>query len=160
MYYPSDGKSVVVDERGRVNRGHGRAVVLNGVDSLGNTVIEVTRNGTRLASAGGLDASTTTLGWQRTVRYGIGAAALTAGTAVVAAQAASAYGANQAAVATSNVAASRAAATTAAARGATTVRLAEIEAARQAAAAAVQPLPAAGATINAVTPAVVTPVAP
>ena len=155
VYYPSDGKSVMVDDRGRVNRGHGRAVVLNGTDSLGNTVIDVTRNGVRLASAGGLDSSTTTLGWQRTIRHGVGAAAWAAGAVGVASVASNAYQANQAAAATSNAAASKAAASTTATKAATTVRLAEIQAAKEAAAAAV---PAAGSTIQSTIPSVVTPV--
>lgn len=155
IYYPSNGKDVVVDERGRVSRHHNRAVVLNGSDSLGNTVIEVTNGGVRYASAGGIDNSTSTREGYRTIRFGIAAAAWTAGALGVASQAANAYGANQASAATSNVAASKAAAATAASKNATTVRLAEIAAAEAAAAKA---LPAAGATIPAVVPAVVTPV--
>ena len=155
VYYPPDGKSVVVDERGRVSRAHNRAVVLNGSDSLGNTVIEVTGGGVRLASAGGIDNSTSTRDGYRTVRFGIAAAAWAAGATAVASQAASAYSANQAAAASSNVAASRASSAAAASQNATTVRLAEIAAAEAAAARA---LPAAGATIPAVIPAVVTPV--
>jgi hypothetical protein len=167
IYYPyaasydSDGKSVVPP-------GGGRAVVLNGSDALGNTVVEVTGNGVRLSSAGGIDNSTSTREGYRTVRYGIGAAAIVAGTAVVAGQAANAYGSNQAASATSNQAASRAAAATAVSKNATTVRLAEIAAAKDAAAAqaaaqaaaASRAIPAAGSTIPAVVPAVITPVAP
>ena len=42
IYYPSNGKDVVYDEKGRASRYHNRAVVLNGSDSLGNTVVEVT----------------------------------------------------------------------------------------------------------------------
>ena len=168
IYYPSNGKDVVYDERGRVSRHHNRAVVLNGSDALGNTVIDVTTGGVRLSSAGGIDNSTSNREGYRTVRYGIGAAAIVAGTAVVASQAANAYGSNQAANASSNVAASRAAAATAASRNATTIRLAEIAAAKDAAAAsaaaqaaaAAKAIPAAGSTIPAVVPAVVTPVAP
>src|SRR4029077_18331848 len=109
VYYPyaggysSDGKSVVPP-------GGGRAVVLNGTDALGDTVIDVTPNGVRLAAAGGLDNSTSTREGYRTLRYGIGAAAWAAGAVGVANVAANAYGANQAANATSNAAASRAAA--------------------------------------------------
>lgn len=134
IYYPSSGKDVVIDERGRVSRHHNRAVVLNGSDSLGNTIVEVTRNGVRYASAGGIDNSTSTREGYRTVRYGIAAAAWAAGATAVASQAASAYNANQAQVGVSNAAASRAAAS------------------------AVQPLPAAGSTINATIPATVVPV--
>jgi hypothetical protein len=157
VYYPyaggyGDGKSVVP--------GGGRAVVLNGTDALGNTVVEVTSNGVRLAAAGGLDNSTSTREGYRTLRYGIGAAAWAAGAVGVANVAANAYGANQAAAATSNQAASRAAAATAASRNATTVRLAEIAAAKEAAAAAAQAPPAAGSVIPAIIPATVTPVAP
>jgi hypothetical protein len=150
IYYPyggGDGKSVVP--------GGGRAVVLNGSDSLGNTVIEVSSHGVRYASAGGIDNSTSTREGYRTVRYGIGAAAWAAGAVGVANVAANAYGANQAAAATSNAAASKAGAATAASNNATTIRLAEIAAQEAAAAKA---LPAAGTTIQAVTPAVVTPV--
>jgi hypothetical protein len=155
VYYPyaggynSDGKSVVPP-------GGGRAVVLNGTDALGNTVIDVTSNGVRLAAAGGLDNSTSTREGYRTLRYGIGAAAWAAGAVGVANVAANAYGANQAANATSNAAASRAAAATAASRNATTVRLAEIAAAKEAATAAAQAPPAAGSVIPAIIPATVT----
>ena len=162
VYYPyaggGDGKSVVP--------GGGRAVVLNGTDSLGDTVIEVTGNGVWLASAGGLDNSTVTREGYRTLRYGMGAAAWAAGAVGVANVAANAYGANQAAASTSNVAASRAAAATAASKNATAVRLAEIAAAEKAAsaaqaasaAAAARAIPAAGSTIPAVVPATVVPV--
>ena len=161
LYYPSSGKEVVVDEKGRVSRSHNRAVVLNGTDSLGNTVIDVTHNGVRFASAGGLDNSTSTREGYRTVRYGIAAAAWTAGTIGVANAAASAYNANSANAATSNVAASRASAATAASKNATTIRLAEIAAAEKAAAAAAgAAVPAAGSTIQSTIPAVVTPVVP
>jgi hypothetical protein len=163
LYYPSNGKDVVVDDRGRVSRGHNRAVVLNGTDALGNTVIDVTRNGVRLAAAGGLDNSTSTREGYRTLRYGIGAAAWAAGAVGVANVAANAYGANQAANATSNVAASRGAAATAASNNATTIRLAEIAAqkeAAQAAAAAAAAAPAAGSTIPSTIPSVVTPIVP
>lgn len=168
LYYPSGGGKEVVDARGRVSRPHGRAVVLNGTDSLGGTHIRITANSLEFSNAGGLDNSTSTREGYRTVRYGVAAAAWTAGAAVVAGQAASAYGANQAANASSNVAASRAAAATATAKGATTVRLAEIAAAKEAAAAnaanaaaaASKALPAAGSTIPATIPAVVSPVVP
>ena len=108
VYYPYggsfDGKSGPP--------GGGRAVVLNGSDSLGDTVIDVTAGGVRLSSAGGIDNSTATGMGYRTLRYGIGAAAWAAGAVGVANVAANAYGANQAASATSNAAASRAAAAT------------------------------------------------
>lgn len=157
LYYPPDGKSVVVDDRGRPHRAHGRALVLNGTDSLGNTVIDVTRNGVRLASAGGLDNSTSTREGYRTIRHGVATAGWIAGAAVVANAASAAYGSNQAASATSNAAASRAAASTAASKNATAIRLAEIAAAEKAAAAAI---PAAGSTIPSTIPSVVTPVVP
>jgi hypothetical protein len=161
VYYPSNGKEVVYDERGRVSRHHNRAVVLNGTDSLGNTVIDVTNGGVRIASAGGFDNSTSTKEGYRTVRYGIAAAAWTAGAAVVAGQAANAYGANQAASATSNAAASKASAAAAASKSAETIRLAEIAAAKEAAAAAAaRAVPAAGSTIQSTIPSVVTPVVP
>lgn len=155
IYYPpGDGKEVV-------GNGHGRAVVLNGSDSLGNTRIAVTRGGVTFESAGGIDNSTSTREGYRTVRFGIAAAAWAAGATAVASQAASAYSANQAAAATSNVAASRATSAAAASKAATTVRLAEIAAAKEAAAAAAaRAIPAAGSTIPAVVPAVVTPVVP
>lgn len=157
IYYPyaGDGKSVVP--------GGGRAVVLNGSDSLGNTIVEVTSNGVRYASAGGIDNSTSTREGYRSLRYGIGAAAWAAGAVGVANVAANAYGANQAAAATSNAAASKAGAATAASNNATTVRLAEIaaqEAAAKAAASAPAAIPAAGSTIPSVIPSVVTPVVP
>lgn len=166
IYYPSNGKDVVYDERGRPQRHHNRAVVLNGSDALGNTVVEVTSGGVRLSSAGGIDNSTSTREGYRTVRFGIAAAAWAAGAVGVANVASNAYGANQAANATSNAAASKAAAATAVSRNATTIRLAEIAAAKEAAAAnaaaqaaaAARALPAAGSTIPAVVPAVVTPV--
>jgi hypothetical protein len=164
VYYPYggsfDGKSGPP--------GGGRAVVLNGSDALGNTVIDVTSGGVRLSSAGGIDNSTSTREGYRTVRYGIGAAAIVAGTGIVASQAANAYGANQASAATSNAAASKAAAATAASKNATTIRLAEIAAAEKAdqataaaqAAAAAKAIPAAGSTIPSTIPSVVTPVVP
>ena len=165
IYYPyavsynSDGKSVVPP-------GGGRAVVLNGSDALGNTVIDVTAGGVRLSSAGGIDNSTSTGMGYRTIRHAVGAAAWAAGAVGVASIASNAYGANQAANATSNVAASKAAAAAAASNNATKVSLAQIAAqesaasqqAAAAAAAASKALPAAGSTIPAVVPAVVTPV--
>ena len=125
VYYPAYG-----DERPQ------RAVVLNGTDSLGDTVINVTSDGVRLSSAGGLDNSTSTREGYRTVRFGIAAASWAAGSVAVANQAANAYNANQAASSASNVAASRAAA----------------------AAAARNAIPAAGSTIQATVPATVVPV--
>jgi hypothetical protein len=110
-----------------------RAIELNGSDALGATNIEVTRNGVRFASAGGIDNSTSTREGYRTVRYGIS----TAGTAAGAYFALQAYAANQAANAASSVAASKAAAATATASKA---------------------LPAAGSTINATVPATVVPI--
>ena len=156
IYYPYagfDGKGGPV--------GGGRAVVLNGSDALGNTVIDVTSGGVRLAVAGGIDNSTSTREGYRTLRHGIAAAAWAAGAVGVANVAANAFGANQAANATSNVAASRAGAATAASRNATTVRLAEIAAAeRAAAAAAARAIPAAGSVIPSTIPSTVVPIAP
>ena len=87
VYYPYggsfDGKSGPP--------GGGRAVVLNGSDSLGNTVIDVTSGGVRLSSAGGIDNSTSTGMGYRTLRYGIGAAAWAAGAVGVANVASNAY---------------------------------------------------------------------
>ena len=160
VYYPSNGKDVIVDDRGRVSRHHQRAVVLNGSDALGNTVIDVHPGGVRIASAGGIDNSTSTGMGYRTLRYGIGAAVTAASVGIVAAQAASAYGANQAAAASSNVAASKAGAATAASQNATTIRLAEIAAAERAAAAAAAAPPAAGSVIPAIVPSTVTPIVP
>lgn len=161
IYYPSNGKDVVIDERGHVSRHHNRAVVLNGSDSLGNTVIDVTNNGVRFASAGGIDNSTSTKEGYRTVRHGVGTAALTALGAVALGEASAAYGANQAQVATSNSAASSAAASQTATRGATAVQLSRIhEGAALKAAEAAKALPAAGSTINSVVPSVVTPIVP
>jgi hypothetical protein len=166
FYYPSSGKDVVMDEKGHVHRPHGRALVLNGSDSLGGTHVRITSNSLEFSNQGGIDNSTSTKEGYRTARYGAGAIALVAGTGIVASQAANAYGANQAANATSNVAASRAAAATAASKSATTVRLAEIAAAKEAAAnaaaanaaAAAKALPAAGSVIPAQIPATVVPV--
>ena len=155
VYYPSNGKDVVVDEKGRVSRHHNRAVVLNGADALGNTSIEVSNSGVRLASAGGLDTSTTTIGWQRTIRFGIAAAAWAAGAAAVANTAANAYSA-------------RSSAAEVAGQNATRIRLAEIAAGERAAAAAqaaqaaaaARAIPAAGSTIPSIIPSTVVPVAP
>lgn len=161
IYWPSNGKDVVVDERGHVSRGHNRAIVLNGSDALGATHVRLAGNTLEFSTQGGIDNSTSTRLGYSALKYGIGAAAITAGTAVVAAQAASAYGSQQAASASSNVAASRASAATAASASATKIRLAEIaaqEAAAKAAAAAPAALPAAGSTIPSVIPSVVTPV--
>jgi hypothetical protein len=168
VYYPSNGKDVVYDERGRPFRHHNRAVVLNGSDALGNTVIDVTSGGVRLSSAGGIDNSTSTREGYRTARFGIAAAAWAAGAVGVANVASNAYGANQAASATSNAAASRAAAAAAVSKNATAVRLAEIAAAKEAAAAsaaaqaaqAARAIPAAGSTIPSIIPSTVTPVVP
>ena len=163
IYWPPDGKSVVVGENGRVSRAHNRAVVLNGSDSLGNTVIELNGKSLRFASAGGIDNSTATGMGYRTLRYGIGAAATVAGAAVLANAASSAYDSNQAAEATSNVAASRAASAQTATRAATRVRLAEIQAqsaAQAARAASRAAAPAAGSVIPSVVPATVTPIIP
>lgn len=156
IYYPYsgfDGKSGPP--------GGGRAVVLNGSDSLGNTIIDVHPGGVRFASAGGIDNSTSTREGYRTVRHAVGTAATAAVLGIGLSQAANAYSANQAATATSNAAASKAAASTAASKGATTVKLAEIAAQKEAAAAlAAKAIPAAGSTIPSTIPAVVTPVVP
>jgi hypothetical protein len=137
-----------------------RAVEFNGSDLNGETVIDVHSGGVRVAAFGGVNNTISTAEGYRTARYGIGAAAIVAGTGIIAGQAANAYGANQAASSASNVAASRSAAAQAASKGATTVRLAEIKAASEAAAAAAKAAPAGGSTIQAVVPAVVTPVGP
>lgn len=161
IYWPSNGKDVVVDERGRVSRGHGRAIVLNGSDSIGPTHIRLAGNSLEFSSAGGIDNSTSTREGYRTVRYGIGAATIAASTIGVANVMSNAYGANQAASATSNVAASRASSAAAASKSAETIRLAEIAAAEKAAAAAAAApaaLPAAGSVIPATIPATVVPV--
>lgn len=135
-----------------------RAIELNGSDSLGATEIEVTNHGVRYVSAGGIDNSTSTKEGYRTVRHGVTAAT----TVATAAYAYGAYAAQQAASSASNTAASRAAGAAAVSKNATTVKLAEIaaqeKAAQAAAQAAGQALPAAGSTINAVTPATVVPV--
>lgn len=166
FYYPQGGGKEVVDQNGKVSRPHGRAIVLNGVDSIGGTHVRLTANSLEFNNAGGLDASTTTLGWQRTIRHGVGTAAGAAVLGIGMSQAASAYSANQAQVGVSSAAASRAAAATAASKGATTVKLAEIAAAKEAAqaaqaasaAAAAKALPAAGSVIPATIPATVVPV--
>ena len=157
IYWPPNGKDVVVDDRGRVSRGHGRAIVLNGSDALGGTHIRLAGNTLEFSTAGGIDNSTSTREGYRTIRYGIGAATIAASTIGVANVMSNAYGANQAASATSNVAASRASSAAAASKSAETIRLAEIAAAEKAASAA---LPAAGATVPAVIPATVTPIVP
>jgi hypothetical protein len=164
FYYPSTGKEVVYDERGRPHRHHQRAIVLNGSDSLGATHVRITSNSLEFGNQGGIDNSTSTREGYRTLRYGIGAAAWAAGAVGVASVASHAYQANQAAAATSNAAASRSAAAISASKSAETIRLAEIAAAKeaaaaQAAAAAVAP-PAAGSTIPSIIPSVVTPVVP
>jgi hypothetical protein len=127
--YPPE---VVTGKDGVTRSVASRAFELNGSDALGATNIEVTRNGVRFASAGGIDNSTSTREGYRTVRYGVS----TAGTAAGAYFALAAYQANQAANAASNVAASKAAAATAVSSKA---------------------LPAAGSTINATVPATVVP---
>lgn len=161
FYYPGGGGKEVVDEHGRVSRPHGRAIVLNGSDSLGGTHIRITSNSLEFSNQGGIDNSTSTREGYRTVRHGVGTAATMAVLGIAAGQAASAYSANQAAAATSNAAASKAAAATAASKGATTVKLAEIAAAKEAAAAAAaKAIPAAGSTIPSTIPSVVTPVVP
>ena len=73
-----------MDERGRVSRPHGRAVVLNGSDSLGATRIRITSNSLEFSNLGGIDNSTSTREGYRTVRYGIGAATIAASTIGVA----------------------------------------------------------------------------
>ena len=157
IYFPPSGKSVVVDERGRVNRDHRRAIVLNGSDSLGATYVRITANSLEFSNQGGIDNSTSTREGYRTIRHGVTAGALAAvGVAGINAASAS-YGSQQAAQATSNVAASKASAATAASKSAETIRLAEIAAAEAAARAAV---PAAGATIQSTIPSVVVPVVP
>ena len=156
IYYPSDGKMTI---EGKLP--HNRAVVLNGSDSLGNTVIDVTRNGVRYSSAGGIDNSTSTREGYRTVRHGVGTAATAAVVGIGLSQAASAYSANQAQVATSNAAASKAASATAASNAQRAVQLAEIKARAAAAAArAATAVPAAGSVIPSVIPATVAPIAP
>ena len=112
-----------------------RAVEFNGSDLLGGTVIDVSHNGVRIATTGGIDNRTSTREGYRTVRHGVGTAATAAVLGIGLTQAANAYGANQAAASTSNVAASKASAATAASKSAETIRLAEIAAAKDAAAA-------------------------
>lgn len=166
FYYPSNGKDVVYDEKGRPKRHHQRAIVLNGSDSLGATNIRITSSGLEFNNQGGIDNSTSTKAGYSALKYGIGAAATAATVGIVAGQAASAYSANQAATATSNQAAARSAASIAASRNATQISLAEIAAQREAAAAAqaaaaaaaARALPAAGSEIPAQIPAIVTPV--
>jgi hypothetical protein len=168
FYYPSNGKDVVYDERGRPQVSHRRAIVLNGSDSLGATHVRITSNSLEFGNQGGIDNSTATGMGYRTLRYGIGAAAWAAGAVGVASVASHAYQANQAAAATSNAAASRSAAAISASKSAETIRLAEIAAAKEAAAAqaaaaaaeAARTIPAAGSTIPSVIPSVVTPVVP
>ena len=166
FYYPSDGKSVVVDDRGHVNRAHNRALVLNGTDSLGSTSVDITRNGLHFASAGGIDNSTSTRAGYRTARYGAGAA-VTAVLGVAAINAASsAYGANQAQVASSNASAAKLGAANAAAKAsAAKLPVVGTSIPAQTTATVTVPVapatvPAAGSTINAVVPATVVPVAP
>jgi hypothetical protein len=154
FYYPGGGKTFISPD-GKVNRPHNRALVLNGSDSLGATHVRITSNSLEFSNQGGIDNSTSTKEGYRTVRHGITAGALAAvGVAGINA-ASSSYNANQASVATSNAAASKASAAAAASKSAETVRLAEIAAAE---AAAAKVIPAAGSTIPAVIPAVVTPV--
>jgi hypothetical protein len=160
FYYPGSGKEVIVDERGHVSRPHNRAIVLNGSDSLGGTHIRITSNSLEFSNQGGIDNSTSTREGYRTLRYGIGAAAWAAGAVGVASVASHAYNANQAAAATSNAAASRASAAAAASKSATTIRLAEIQAAKEAAQAAAIAPPAAGSVIPSIIPSTVTPVVP
>ena len=165
LYYPSNGKDVITDERGRSYHPHNRAVVLNGTDSLGSTSIDITRDGLHFASAGGIDNSTSTRAGYRTARYGAGAA-VTAVLGVTAINAASsAYGANQAQVASSNASAAKASAANAAAKG-STAKLpqvgstipAQTQATVSVPAAPAPAIPAAGSTINATVPATVTPI--
>ena len=107
LYYPSNRKEVIIDERGRVNRHHNRAVVLNGSDSLGATTIRITSNSLEFSNQGGIDNSTSTKEGHRTIRHGVTAGALAAvGVAGINAASSSAS-ANQAATATSNAAARR-----------------------------------------------------
>ena len=166
FYYPSSGKEVIVDERGHVNRAHGRAMVLNGSDSLGGTHVRITSNSLEFSNQGGIDNSTSTREGYRTARYGAGAA-VTAVLGVAAINAASsAYGANQAQVASSNASAAKVGAANAAAKGSAsklpqvgstipaqtqatvTVPTAPVPAA----------VPAAGSTIQSTIPATVVPV--
>jgi hypothetical protein len=135
FYYPSNGKDVVVDERGRPHRAHGRAIVLNGSDSLGATHVRITSNSLEFSNQGGIDNSTSTREGYRTVRHGVTAGALTAVGVVGLQEAGAAYSANQATTRASNAAASKASA-----------------------AAASRALPAGGSTIRAVVPATVVPV--
>lgn len=165
FFFPPDGKSVVTDERGRPRYYAHKAAVLNGVDSLGGTHVLITRNSLEFSNQGGLDASTTTRGWQRTIRYGAGAAT-TAVLGVTAINAASsAYGANQAQVAASNASAAKASAANAAAKGASSKLPqvgSQIPAQTQATvtvpAAPPAAIPAAGSTIQSTVPATVVPV--
>jgi hypothetical protein len=71
VYYPQNG-AVAFDGKGNPvgPPSGGRALVLNGSDSLGNTVIDVTASGVRFSSAGGIDNSTSTQEGYRTVRHG------------------------------------------------------------------------------------------
>jgi len=55
--YPPE---TTTDSEGRTRTTAARAIELNGSDSLGATDIEVTRNGVRYSSAGGIDNSTST----------------------------------------------------------------------------------------------------
>jgi hypothetical protein len=111
-----------------------RAAEFNGSDLIGGTVINVTEGGVHIAAEGGVNNSVSTAEGYRTARYGIGAVAIVATTGIVAGQAANAYGAHQA------------------------TQQANARAAAAAAASKPAPLPAAGSTINAITPATVVPV--
>jgi len=78
--YPPE---TTTDSEGRTRSTAARAIELNGSDSLGATEIEVTRNGVRYTSAGGIDNSTSTKAGYDTVKHGItaGATLATAGIA-------------------------------------------------------------------------------
>jgi hypothetical protein len=123
---------IVDDGRGGQRVISSRAVEFNGSDLIGGTTIGVSHSGVRVAADGGINNSVSTAEGYRTVRYGTGAIAIISGLGIVTHAAQVAYGANQAQVATTNAA--------------------------RAAAVKPAPLPAAGSTINAITPATVVPV--
>lgn len=123
--------SVVIDAKGGQHVVSARAAEFNGSDLIGNTSIEVTHGGVRVAAAGGVNNSISTAEGYRTARYAGGAIVTTVlglG-AINAAQ--TAYGANQAQVGVTNAA-----------------RAAAVKSA---------PLPSVGSTIPAQTQAIVTP---
>jgi hypothetical protein len=97
-----------IDSQGRTHVIAARAAEFNGSDLNGDTVIEVTNSGVRVAALGGINNSISTAEGYRTARYGAGVIGWTVGILGLAHTAAGASTANTASNNSANIAATKA----------------------------------------------------